>query len=125
MSRALLDSLELPNWLILAGILLLIAGVIGLVINRKTLQKVDIPNENSVVGQAGASRLLPLRRRNGAMGTTLPDQGRAAPRSLLLLEKPTGPGSAQVAGAIFRVRIFGVSLFCLPKKARNAWPDAR
>ena len=47
MSRALLDSLELPHWLILAGILLLIAGVIGLVINRKTLQKVDVPNENS------------------------------------------------------------------------------
>ena len=47
MSRALLDSLELPHWLILAGILLLIAGVIGLVMNRKTLQKVDVPNENS------------------------------------------------------------------------------
>jgi hypothetical protein len=47
MSRALLDSLELPHWLILAGILLLIAGVIGLVINRKALQKVDAPNENS------------------------------------------------------------------------------
>ena len=47
MSRALLDSLELPHWLILAGILLLIAGVIGLVINRKTLPKVDVPNENS------------------------------------------------------------------------------
>ena len=47
MSRALLDSLELPHWLILAGILLLIAGVIGLVIDRKRLQKVDSPNENS------------------------------------------------------------------------------
>ena len=48
MSRALLDSLELPHWLILAGILLLIAGVIGLMINRKkTPQKVDVPNENS------------------------------------------------------------------------------
>ena len=47
MSRALLDSLELPHWLILAGILLLIAGVIGLVINRKAPQKVDVPNENS------------------------------------------------------------------------------
>jgi hypothetical protein len=47
MSRALLDSLELPHWLILAGILLLIAGVIGFVINRKALQKVDVPNENS------------------------------------------------------------------------------
>ena len=47
MSRALLDSLELPHWLILAGILLLIAGVIGLVIDRKRLQKVDAPNENS------------------------------------------------------------------------------
>jgi len=48
MSRALLDSLELPHWLILAGILLLIAGVIGLVIERKRLQKVDAEaNENS------------------------------------------------------------------------------
>ena len=43
----MLDSLELPHWLILAGILLLIAGVIGLVIDRKRLQKVDAPNENS------------------------------------------------------------------------------
>ena len=48
MSRALLDSLELAHWLILAGILLLIAGVIGLVIDRKRLQKVDAPNENAV-----------------------------------------------------------------------------
>jgi hypothetical protein len=47
MSSALLDSLELPHWLILAGILLLIAGVIGLMIDRKRLQKVDAPNENS------------------------------------------------------------------------------
>jgi hypothetical protein len=47
MSRAWLDSLELPHWLILAGILLLIAGVIGLVIDRKRLRKVDAPNENS------------------------------------------------------------------------------
>ena len=47
MSRALLDSLELPHWLILAGILLVIAGVIGLVINRKRLQKVDAPDETS------------------------------------------------------------------------------
>jgi hypothetical protein len=47
MSRALLDSLALPHWLILAGILLLIAGVMGLVIDRKRLQKVDAPNENS------------------------------------------------------------------------------
>ena len=37
----MLDSLELSHWLILAGILLLIAGVIGLVIDRKRLQKVD------------------------------------------------------------------------------------
>jgi len=44
----LLDSLELSHWLILAGILLLIAGVIGLVIERKRLQKVDAEaNENS------------------------------------------------------------------------------
>ena len=49
MSRALLDSLELPHCLILAGILLVIAGVIGLVINRKRLQKVefDAPDETS------------------------------------------------------------------------------
>jgi hypothetical protein len=47
MSRALLDSLELPHWLILAGILLLIAGVIGLLVGRKRLQKVDATNANS------------------------------------------------------------------------------
>jgi hypothetical protein len=47
MGRALLDSLELPHWLILAGILLLIAGVTALVIDRKRLQKVDALNENS------------------------------------------------------------------------------
>ena len=41
MSRALLDSLELPHWLILAGTLLVIIGVIGLVIGRKKLVKVD------------------------------------------------------------------------------------
>jgi len=41
LSRALLDSLELPHWLILAGTLLVIIGVIGLVIGRKTLGKVD------------------------------------------------------------------------------------
>jgi len=41
MSRALLDSLELPHWLILAGTLLVIIGVIGLVIGRKKLGKVD------------------------------------------------------------------------------------
>ena len=41
MSRALLDSLELPHWLILAGTLLVIIGAIGLVIGRKKLGKVD------------------------------------------------------------------------------------
>jgi len=48
MSRALLDSLELPHWLILAGILLVIAGVTGLVvIDRKKPGKVDEENEAS------------------------------------------------------------------------------
>ena len=47
MSRALLDSLELPHWLILAGTLLVIVGVIGLVIGRMRLPKVDAPNEHS------------------------------------------------------------------------------
>ena len=56
MSRALLDSLELPHWLILAGILLLIAGVIGLVIDRKRLRKVDAPNENSEANENGEAR---------------------------------------------------------------------
>jgi LPXTG-motif cell wall-anchored protein len=37
----LLDSLELPHWLILAGILLLIAGVTGLLIDRKKRAKID------------------------------------------------------------------------------------
>jgi hypothetical protein len=56
MSRALLDSLELPHWLILAGILLLIAGVVGLVIDRKRLQKVDAPNENSEANENSEPR---------------------------------------------------------------------
>jgi len=48
MSRALLDSLELPHWLILAGILLVIAGVTGLVvIDPKKPDKVDEANEAS------------------------------------------------------------------------------
>ena len=47
MSRALLDSLELPHWLILAGTLLVIASVSGLVNNRKRFQKVDAPDETS------------------------------------------------------------------------------
>jgi hypothetical protein len=48
MSGALLDSLELPHWLILAGILLVIAGVTGLVvIDRKKPGKVDEANEAS------------------------------------------------------------------------------
>jgi len=43
------------------------------------------------------------------------------------MEKPTGPGSAQVAGAIFRVRIFGMSLFSerskrmARRKVKNDW----
>jgi len=43
------------------------------------------------------------------------------------MEKPLGPGSAQVAGAIFRVRIFGMSLFCegskrmARHKVKNHW----
>jgi len=70
MSRALLDSLELPHWLILAGILLLIAGVIGLVINRRTLQKVDVPNENSEAGPQLPDRhdFRPRRERRQADG---------------------------------------------------------
>jgi len=70
MSRALLDSLELPHWLILAGILLLIAGVIGLVINRKTLQKVDVPNKNSEARPQSPDRLdfRPRRERRQADG---------------------------------------------------------
>jgi hypothetical protein len=56
MMSALLDSLELPHWLILAGILLLIAGVIGLVIDRKRLQKVDAPNENSEANEHSEAR---------------------------------------------------------------------
>jgi len=52
MSRALLDSLELPHWLILAGILLVIAGVIGLVIDRKKLRKVDEAPANEPSGEA-------------------------------------------------------------------------
>ena len=36
-----MDSLELPHWLILAGILLLIAGVTGLVVDRKKRGEVD------------------------------------------------------------------------------------
>jgi hypothetical protein len=56
MSRALLDSLELPHWLILAGTLLVIVGVIGFVISRKRLPKVDAPNENS----EARSQLPPL-----------------------------------------------------------------
>ena len=70
MSRALLDSLELPHWLILAGILLLIAGVIGLVINRRTLQKVDVPNENSEAGPQLPDRhdVRPRRERRQADG---------------------------------------------------------
>ena len=36
-----MDSIGLPHWLILAGILLVIAGCTGLVIDRKKLRKVD------------------------------------------------------------------------------------
>ena len=56
MSRALLDSLGLPHWLILAGILLLIAGLIGLVMDRKRLQKVDAPNENGEANENSEAR---------------------------------------------------------------------
>ena len=52
MSRALLDSLELPHWLILAGILLVIAGVTGLVIDRKRLEKVDEGPANEASSEA-------------------------------------------------------------------------
>jgi hypothetical protein len=36
-----MDSIELPHWLILAGILLVMAGFTGLVVDRKKLGKVD------------------------------------------------------------------------------------
>ena len=36
-----MDSIGLPHWLIIAGILLVIAGLAGLVIDRKKLAKVD------------------------------------------------------------------------------------
>ena len=94
MSRALLDSLELAHWLILAGILLLIAGVIGLVIDRKRLQKVDAPNENAVAepqaaradeGQqargGAAARIARLRLTKLQAEKLLEDTGRQHPAS--------------------------------------------
>ena len=43
-----MDSLELPHWLILAGTLLVIAGVTGLLIDRKKLGKVgEIPADEA------------------------------------------------------------------------------
>jgi len=52
MSRALLDALELPHWLILAGTLLVIIGVIGLVIGRKKFGKVDDVPADEASGEA-------------------------------------------------------------------------
>jgi hypothetical protein len=52
MSRAFLDSLELPHWLILAGILLLITGITGLVIDRKKIGKVDEAPANEASSEA-------------------------------------------------------------------------
>ena len=47
-----MDSLELPHWLILAGTLLVIAGVTGLLIDRKKLGKVDEVPANEASSEA-------------------------------------------------------------------------
>ena len=47
-----MDSIELPHWLILAGILLVIAGFTGLVIDRKKLQKIDDAQVNGTSSEA-------------------------------------------------------------------------
>ena len=49
-----MDSLELPHWLILAGILLVIFGFTGLVIDRKKLGKVDDVPANEPSSEARA-----------------------------------------------------------------------
>jgi hypothetical protein len=66
MSRALLDSLELPHWLILSGILLVIAGVIGLVIDRKKLGKVDDIPANEASSETRPQLPPPRRERRQA-----------------------------------------------------------
>jgi hypothetical protein len=50
--RSAMDSLELPHWLILAGTLLVIAGVTGLLIDRKKLGKVDEVPANEASNEA-------------------------------------------------------------------------
>jgi hypothetical protein len=78
MSRALLDSLELPHWLILAGILLLIAGVIGLVINRKALQKKSTFQMKTVSRAPIARPSRPPAAKRTASGRSRPrDEGDA------------------------------------------------
>ena len=47
-----MDSIGLPHWLILAGILLVIAGFTGLVIDRKKLGKVDDVPADEASGEA-------------------------------------------------------------------------
>jgi hypothetical protein len=50
--RFAMDSLELPHWLILAGTLLVIAGVTGFLIDRKKLGKVDEVQANEASSEA-------------------------------------------------------------------------
>ena len=62
-----IDWLDLPHSLILAGTLLVIAGVIGVVIDRKKLGKLDdVPGEqrgaSPIAPAAGPSRLPAAKR---------------------------------------------------------------
>ena len=99
MSRALLDSLELPHWLILAGILLLIAGVIGLVIDRKRLQKVDAPNENSEANENSERNRPGWSRQGAGAKIRLPRAGHRtfASRACILKQGSLAAGAPRVA----------------------------
>src|SRR6476620_8265081 len=60
----------------------------------------------AAVGQDGASRLLPLRRRNGAIGTTSPEQADPTPQmpQPRVGRSTDGPGSVMYRGRFSQIR---------------------
>lgn len=66
----MIDSLELPHWLMIAGALLVIIGTIGALVSRKKPDEAEAtPNEPTQISRAQMPPLPKLLDSRGKSGT--------------------------------------------------------